>query len=69
MTKYWPLVLAIGLAGGCHRVAAYQRETLARPDMELGASPDLGQGEDHARAYREGATGGGTGKAGGCGCN
>jgi hypothetical protein len=69
VTKYWPLVLAIGLLGGCHRVAAYQRETLARPDMELGAAPDLGQGEDHARAYREGATGGGTGKAGGCGCN
>ncbi|HEY4181097.1 MAG TPA: DUF4266 domain-containing protein [Kofleriaceae bacterium] len=48
---------------------AYQRETLARHDMELGTTPELSAGEDHARAYREGATGGGTGKAGGCGCN
>ena len=54
---------------GCHRVTANQRETLARPDMELGAAPELSAGEEHARGYREGATGGGTGKAGGCGCN
>lgn len=61
-------VLAL-LTGGCVRVLAHQRETLARPDMELGSAPELSAGEDHARAYREGATGGGTGKAGGCGCN
>jgi hypothetical protein len=48
---------------------AYQRGTLARPDMELGAGEDLSRGEEHARAYREGAIGGGGGKAGGCGCN
>lgn len=54
---------------GCHRISANKRETLARPDMELGAAPELSAGEEHARGYREGATGGGTGKAGGCGCN
>jgi hypothetical protein len=56
-------------AGGCVRVQAHQRGTLARPDMELGAAPEMSHGEEHARQYREGATGGGTGKAGGCGCN
>jgi hypothetical protein len=61
-------VIAI-LATGCVRVHAHERGTLARPDMELGAMPEMSAGEDHARAYREGATGGGAGKAGGCGCN
>lgn len=55
--------------GGCARVKAHQRSTLARPDMELGTDSGLTAGEEHARAYREGATGGGNSKAGGCGCN
>lgn len=64
------LIVVLALcASGCVRVLAHQRETLARPDMTLGSAPELSAGEDHARAYREGATGGGTGKAGGCGCN
>lgn len=63
------LLVLLVLATGCHRVTANQRGTLARPDMELGAAPELGSGEEHARGYREGATGGGNGKAGGCGCN
>jgi hypothetical protein len=53
---------------GCLRVLPYQRETLARSDMALGAS-GLARGEDHARSYREGSSGGASGKAGGCGCN
>jgi hypothetical protein len=36
--------------------------------MALGAS-GLARGEDHARSYREGSSGGASGKAGGCGCN
>lgn len=67
-TRLLACVIAMG-ALGCHRVKAYQRETLARPDMELGADDGMSGGEEHARAYREGAIGGGTGKAGGCGCN
>jgi hypothetical protein len=63
------LYLLVALSTGCHVVTANQRGTLARPDMELGSAPDLGSGEEHARGYREGATGGGAGKAGGCGCN
>lgn len=64
------LILLTALAAaGCHRIGANQRGTLARPDMELGAAPELSSGEEHARGYREGATGGGQSKAGGCGCN
>jgi uncharacterized protein DUF4266 len=63
------LVIVLLLATGCHRVNANQRGTLARPDMELGAAPELSGGEEHARGYREGAMGGGNAKAGGCGCN
>jgi hypothetical protein len=50
-------------------VAPYERETLARRDMQLGDHPDLAAGEEHARNYREGSMGGGEAKGGGCGCN
>ena len=56
-------------ASGCARVAPYERETLARRDMELGTSGDLAAGEEHAIAYREGSSGSGDAKGGGCGCN
>lgn len=57
------------LVTGCARVAPYERETLARRDMQLGQNPDLVAGEEHGLAYREGSSGGGDAKAGGCGCN
>ena len=63
------LLSCLTLATGCVRVAAYERETLARPDMELGGHPDLVAGEEHGMAYREGSSGGGSAKGGGCGCN
>ncbi len=59
----------VTLASGCARVAPYERGTLARRDMELGENPDLAAGEEHAVAYREGSSGGGDAKGGGCGCN
>lgn len=62
------LLSLIALAG-CARVAPYERETLARRDMELGENAELTAGEEHAVAYREGSSGGGTAKGGGCGCN
>lgn len=61
-------LMALALAG-CARVAPYERGTLARSDMELGKNPDLAAGEDHGLAYREGSSGGGDAKGGGCGCN
>jgi hypothetical protein len=51
-------------------VAPYERETLARRDMAPGSkSAALTSGEEHALAYREGSSGGGDAKGGGCGCN
>lgn len=67
----WWLCLGLGVLAsvGCVRVEAHQRGVLARPEMELGALQDLTGGEDHARSYREGSSGGARAKAGGCGCN
>lgn len=53
----------------CARVPPYERETLARRDMALEPNADLTAGEEHAFAYREGSSGGGDAKGGGCGCN
>jgi hypothetical protein len=50
-------------------VAPYERETLARRDMALSKNAALSAGEEHALAYREGSSGGGDAKGGGCGCN
>jgi hypothetical protein len=60
--------LSVFLAS-CQRVRPYERETLARPDMQLAAQSELTAGEEHGQAYREGSTGGGEARGGGCGCN
>lgn len=62
------ILLLSGLTSGC-QVAAYERETLARRDMAFGTNPELTAGEEHARAYREGSSGGDRVASGGCGCN
>jgi uncharacterized protein DUF4266 len=64
------LALAVCSVGqGCASVAPYERERLARPDMELGRNPDAAAGEEHATAYREGSSGAMGASGGGCGCN
>ena len=63
------VLLALVASSGCARVAPYERETLARRDMEMSGDDALGAGEEHATAYREGSSGGGHAKGGGCGCN
>jgi hypothetical protein len=64
------LVAAAALWGaGCATVAPYERERLARPDMELGRNGDAEAGQEHAEAYREGSSGGMGSSGGGCGCN
>lgn len=54
---------------GCATVAPYERETLAREDMQLSRSADLTAGTQHATAYREGSAGATGAAGGGCGCN
>lgn len=63
------LLISLVVLSGCARVAPYERGTLARSDMELGDNPDLAAGQEHGLAYREGSSGGGAAKGGGCGCN
>jgi hypothetical protein len=53
----------------CATVAPYERERLAKPDMELARNPDAAAGEEHAVNYREGSTGAMGASGGGCGCN
>jgi len=63
------VVLALVVLGGCANVAPYERETLARRDMQLQRNPDASAGELHSNAYREGSAGGEGSSGGGCGCN
>jgi len=65
----WLMASALLLASGCATVAPYERERLARPDMEVGRNPDAKAGAEHATAYREGSSGGLGASGGGCGCN
>jgi hypothetical protein len=62
------LVLITAVAG-CATVSPYEKETLARRDMQLQRNPDAAAGAQHASAYREGASGAEGSSGGGCGCN
>lgn len=59
--------IVMASASGCVRVPPYQRGVLAHPTMLL-TSP-AGPAESHVYAIQEGASGGGSGAEGGCGCN
>jgi hypothetical protein len=63
------LLGAAVLGQGCATVAPYEREHLAKPDMDLARNPDAAAGEEHATNYREGSTGAMGASGGGCGCN
>jgi hypothetical protein len=69
MTIRMIVLLLVSFTGACATVAPYERERLARPDMELGRNADAKAGEEHATAYREGSSGGMGSSGGGCGCN
>jgi hypothetical protein len=69
MRALYTVLSLIALASGCATTQPWERETLARDDMQLSANSPLDAGEDHARSYREGSSGGGAAKGGGCGCN
>jgi hypothetical protein len=63
------IILLIILLPSCQTVKPYQRVYLNDHFMRLSARQVDHFGEK-VHAYREGASGGGTGKAsGGCGCN
>ena len=59
------------LLGGCANlgVQPWERELLARPAMQLNASPLDAAADDHTYFSKEAATGGRSFGGGGCGCN
>jgi hypothetical protein len=63
------LTMILGSLTSCQVVKPYQRVYLNDHEMQLG--PRASQKHDtNALSYREGASGGGSGKvSGGCGCN
>ena len=57
------------LLAGCATVQPWQRETLARPDMELVSDPLQAALDDHVYFSKEASSGGRSFGGGGCGCN
>lgn len=63
------LLLTVLLFTSCTVVKPYQRAYLNDAGMKAGKN-DIEKFDESVQAYREGASGGGSGKAsGGCGCN
>jgi Domain of unknown function (DUF4266) len=62
---------ALTLLAGCSSwgVQPWQRELLAKPAMQLTASPVEAAIDDHIYFSKEAATGGRGFSGGGCGCN
>ena len=68
------LLLISGVAvttGGCQmsRVAAYEREALSQPKMQMPPSAVDAFLDDHIYFSKEASRGGAGGGGGGCGCN
>ena len=63
------IVPVIAALASCTTVKPYQRAYLNDTGMKAGKT-DIEKFDENVQAYREGASGGGSGKAsGGCGCN
>ena len=64
-------VIVVGLAAsaGCATVRPEQRAILADPTMQFDAKSNDRAALEHALENREGSTGGGSVRGGGCGCN
>ena len=65
------LVVATGLATGCSTlgVEPWERDVLAREDMQLVADPVEAGLDDHIYFSKEASSGGRGFGGGGCGCN
>ena len=65
----YSFLFAPALLGGCVNVEPWERENLARADMQLIPDPLLNAFKVHANFSREGTEGGYGLEGGGCGCN
>ena len=63
------VLLATALASGCGTVKPWQRDLLARPQMQIVPSPALKAVDEHVYFSKEGSMGGHDVGGGGCGCN
>jgi hypothetical protein len=63
------LVLLAASAAACATVRPEQRERLADPSMSFESANMAGRHEQHVIENREGSSGGGNARGGGCGCN
>jgi hypothetical protein len=65
------MVFGAIFSGGCTSlgVKPWQRDVLARPDMQLGADPLDAAIDDHLYFSKEASSGGRSFAGGGCGCN
>ncbi|MEP7049689.1 MAG: DUF4266 domain-containing protein [Pseudomonadota bacterium] len=63
------VVWLVLLGAGCATVRPEQRAILADPTMQFDAPSPEQAALDHTLDNREGSTGGGSVKGGGCGCN
>ncbi len=61
--------IMIVCAVGCATTKAWERETLAKPEMAPDGDEDREALRYHLLSTREGAVGGFGGGGGGCGCN
>ena len=64
----WCAVVLVSSAG-CATVRPEQRAMLADPTMQFDAKSTERAALEHALENREGSTGGGSVRGGGCGCN
>jgi hypothetical protein len=62
-------MLTAGSLAGCTPVAAWERGTLARPEMALDADPLETTLNNHIYFSKEASSGGNSASGGGCGCN
>jgi hypothetical protein len=59
----------LGALGGCTGVEPWDRDVLARPDMQLVTDPIEAASDEHIYFSKEASSGGQGFGGGGCGCN
>jgi len=69
--KYYAITLLLSLLTACsnHSVQVWQKQDLARPEMQFDTNSTQSSFESHFYFSKEGSSGGEGFAGGGCGCN
>lgn len=67
--KLLALLALPAVLSACTPVAAWERGTLAKPEMALDADPLDSALDNHVYFSKEASSGGNSASGGGCGCN